>query len=346
MTSSDCEGAGEVFTLSNPAVHHPSSSSSGKLEPFFPSRVNLTVSSQLHLEAPTHSLARTYTLSPSFRAEPSQTSRHLSEFYMLEGEVAFVETLDGLMDIVEDGLRQQAHRIMWASSAPLQRGTRHERIRRDLETIVATQAESEASDTASAETDFEARGDRAPLAHLLNLAARPFARISFAKAVELCNDHHEDAGFRRRASWEEGLGTEHEKWLAAHFDGPVFITHYPKEVKPFYMLPSSADPSFAETYQHGGGGGTVACFDLVMPGIGELVGGSLREHRHEELVERIRQLGMKEEEYQWYLDLRKYGSAPHGGWGMGFDRWVCWVTGVGNVRDVVPFPRWRGNCHY
>jgi asparaginyl-tRNA synthetase len=322
LTSSDCEGAGEVFSLSNPSPN----------EPFFPSRVNLTVSSQLHLEAPTHSLARTYTLSPSFRAEPSQTSRHLSEFYMLEGEVAFVETLDGLMDLVEDGLRQQAHRIMWASSAPGQRGTRPERIRRDLETIAATQEESDI------ETDFEARGDRAPLAHLLNLAARPFARITFAHAVELCVQHHDEAGFRRKAM--DGLGTEHEKWLAAHYDGPVFITHYPKELKPFYMLPSDADPSYT------GSKDTVACFDLVMPGIGELIGGSLREYRHDELLKRMTDMGMKTEEYQWYLDLRKYGSVPHGGWGMGFDRWVCWVTGVGNVRDVVPFPRWRGNCQY
>jgi asparaginyl-tRNA synthetase len=346
----------------------------------------------LHLEAPTHSLARTYTLSPSFRAEPSLTSRHLSEFYMLEGEVAFVQTLDGLMDLVEDGLRKQAERIMWgqrhsSSPAPVgltyaQRSSRHERIRRDLEIIASTQAESEtsistsadgaaAAAAAAAETDFEARADRAPLAHLINLAARPFERISYTEAVRLCRQYADtgDVVFNKVPTWEEGLGTEHEKWLAGHFDGPVFITHYPRAVKPFYMLPSDADPSFASTYAGGrtnthpssagqagaryveaegevSNGDTVACFDLVFPSIGELVGGSLREHRHDHLLSRMQELGMKEEEYQWYLDLRKYGSVPHGGWGMGFDRWVCWVTGVGNVRDVVPFPRWRGNCRY
>lgn len=303
---------------------------------------------------------------------------------MLEGEVAFAETLDGLMNLVEDGLRRQAARIMWGAAGTAaaegidadagtgQRSKRYERIRRDLETISATQAESEETTSAgAAETDFEARLERAPLAHLVNLAARPFTRISYTEAIRLCRQHAQDeadaAGgestglgtFTKVPSWEDGLGTEHEKWLAAHFDGPVFITHYPRAVKPFYMLPSEADPSFASTYgasksdvgeaEHAdanGRGDTVACFDLVFPSIGELVGGSLREHRHAHLLDRMRELGMKQEEYQWYLDLRKYGSVPHGGWGMGFDRWVCWVTGVGNVRDVVPFPRWRGNCRY
>lgn len=247
---------------------------------------------------------------------------------MLEAEIAFVDTLDSLLDVVEQSFQSVAHRVMWSKHA------RHARLRGDLETI------RETIEQGDKETDFEMRGDRAPLSHLINLAARPFTRITYTQAVEMCAEVHEEVGFNKRAEWGEGLGTEHEKWLARHNDGPVFVTHYPRALKPFYMLPSRLSGDGNDSRD------TVACFDLLFPGIGELVGGSLREHRYDELLARIRSAGLDEAAYQWYLDLRRYGSVPHGGWGMGWDRWVCWVTGVGNIRDVVPFPRWRGNCKY
>jgi len=347
LTGSDCEGAGEVFTLSDRGRPSPptlpqsgdspsnslststfssstsassDSSKSGPSRPkvdtpslhsrneaFFPHPVNLIVSSQLHLECPTHALARTYTLSPAFRAEPSLTSRHLSEFYMLEAEVGFIEKLDQLLDIVEEGIKATLRKLLQGNNL------RHVGMRRDLS------------------EEGIGRLDREDLAVA---SIKPFTRITYTHAIELLESHPEASrSFTHEQKWGHSLSSEHEKWLANRLDGPVFVTHYPKTLKPFYMLPS-AD------------GRTVECFDLLLPGLGELAGGSLREHRLPQLSEAISEAGLDAEAYQWYLDLRRYGSIPHGGWGMGWDRWVCWVTGVGNVRDVVPFPRWRGHCKY
>lgn len=402
LTSSDCEGAGEVFSLAPIYSDHPSSSTSSSIgssssstpsasrdlnstedpsapspasspalkgrDTFWPHPVNLTVSSQLHLETPTLALSRAYTLSPAFRAEPSLTSRHLSEFYMLEAEVAFTRTLDELLDVVEDGIRAVLRRLMW------EQGVRAERNRADLELIAHHQNEGdgeghqgEISDSSGSDTntdgstasgtDFEIRGERPPLVHILNAANRPFKRITYTDAVTLLSSaHEEEQSFVHTPTWGEGLSTEHEKWLASHFAGPVFVTHYPRNLKPFYMLPSDADPSYdppthptppkPKESETATDTDTVACFDLLFPGIGEMAGGSLREYRAEQLGRAMEAAGLDKEVYAWYLDLRRLGSVPHGGWGMGWDRWVCWVTGVGNVRDVVPFPRWKGHCKY
>ncbi|OCF45984.1 asparagine-tRNA ligase [Kwoniella heveanensis CBS 569] len=288
LTGSDCEGAGEVFTIHDPSSSSASAASSSssssclpvstKTPPFFPHPVHLTVSGQLHLEAPTHALTRVYTLSPAFRAEPSLTSRHLSEFYMLEGEAAFVETLDQLLDLVEDGVRKTVTGILAVAAEEGTGGSkRGERIRQDLVVIARSLAESESSGTGATEVHDQSTLSRSdPLSHLRQVILKPFTRITYTAALDLLAEVYErEKPFEQDPpKWGEGIATEHEKCKA------------------------------------------------------------------------IENAGMNKEDYEWYLDLRRYGSVPHGGWGMGWERWVCWVTGVGNVRDVVGFARWKGHCKY
>jgi len=324
---------------SPPSPHTPTPT------PFFPHPVNLTVSSQLHLEPPTQALSRIYTLSPSFRAEPSLTSRHLSEFYMLEAELAFVSTLDSLLDVVEAGIQETLKRLLFDSSP------RNSRCRDDLAIIAVSLADaSGSSGYGGVGMDFDIRGEQPNMIHLLNTSSKPFTRITYTAAIDLLLHEHQDGEmeFANPPVWGNGLSTEDEKWLASHFNGPVFVTHYPKSLKPFYMLPSDADPDFISPghASHAASESTVACFDLLFPGVGEMAGGSLREHRLDYLEAAIQDKGMDPKGYEWYLDLRRYGSVPHGGWGMGWERWICWVTGVSNVRDVVAYPRWKGNCKY
>lgn len=359
LTSSDCEGAGEVFTVAQSLPGNGSasplpessagsattstSSSTDTKAPFFPRPVNLTVSGQLHLEAPTHALSRTYTLSPCFRAEPSMTSRHLAEFYMLEAEVAFVRDLPSLLDVVERCFRSVLVSLL---DSPRPRATR---ARADLARIARLRA-AEPESTESTEGSADASD---PLAHIRAAASAPFARLRYSDAITLLQRQHAVAPFAHAPEWSQGLTSEHEKWLAGeHFSRPVFVTDYPATLKPFYMLPSASEgvavvsdlpPDLAPTPDPAL---TVAAFDLLFPGIGEMAGGSLREHRLDTLLAAIRAHGLREDEYTWYLDLRRFGSVPHGGWGMGWERWVCWVTGVGNVRDVVAFPRWAGSCRF
>lgn len=238
---------------------------------------------------------------------------------MLEGEVV-LDTLDQLMDVVEDGIRSVLTRMLGD-------GRRAEGMKRDLGAIAG-----------EGETGID---------HLTSTAGKVFHRLEYTDAIRELTELHEKEPFESIPDWNEGLPTEHEKWLAEKY-GPIFITHYPKHLKPFYMLPSSADPSYSpsQSSSQPQSQETVACFDLLFPGIGELAGGSMREHRLAELEEALDAHGLDKENYGWYLDLRRYGSVPHGGWGMGWDRWISWVTGVGNLRDVVAFPRWKGNCKY
>ena len=285
-------------------------------------------------------LGRAYTLSPSFRAEPSLTSRHLSEFYMLEGELV-IDTLDGLIDVVEDGIRSCIARIVDTSPSSSERT---KRVQRDLVAIAAASVpEGQPTPTYEVSDVLSLRKD------LQRAAATPFTRITYTQAVSLLQGHSSETAFTIKAEWGEGLASEHEKWLAAHFGGPVFITHYPASLKPFYMLPSDAEgagTASSSSTSEPTPGPTVACFDLVVRGLGELVGGSLREHRLDALEASIEKHGLKREEYDWYLDLRRYGSLPHGGWGMGWERWISYITNVPNIRDVVAFPRWVGHCKY
>jgi len=305
ITSSNCEGAGEVFAVS----------SNGKgVDHFFRTPKYLTVSSQLHLEALAAALPRVWTLSPTFRAEKSDTSRHLSEFYMLEVELSFVETLDPLLDVTEDMVRRLVSAL------------RTSRVGQDILVL-----------SGDMRPELEARWEG---------LVRPegWKRLTYSSAIQILRAAAEEGKveFQFPASWGEGLQSEHEKYLAGLY-GPVFVTDYPREIKPFYMLPSHGDSR------------TVACFDLLFPVVGELIGGSLREHRYEELVQNMRSHGLLpgggeaassggETGLRWYTELRKYGSSPHGGFGMGIDRLICYLSGVGNIRDVVAFPRWVGRC--
>jgi len=357
ITSSDCEGAGEVFTVftSGPPegpeesavtgtsrVSLPSSALSPtqkEQDHFFRSPKYLTVSSQLHLECFAHAVPKVWTLSPTFRAEKSDTNRHLSEFYMLEAEVAFTNSLEDVMSVVEDMTRY------------LVSGLAESRIGKEIADIHASRSPEETA--ADGEEIADKGGLRARWESLLT--PNRWTRMTYTQAVEYLSHAvaQGEVNFVFDPIWGNALQAEHEKFLARKLGGsgrgeggPVFVTDYPTTLKPFYMLPTTL----------GGSTETVACFDLLLPHVGELVGGSLREHRYEHLVEKMRAFGLvppaaegagTEEDLgglKWYAELRKWGSATHGGFGMGFDRLLAYVAGIKDIREVVGFPRWRGRC--
>lgn len=290
ITGNDCEGAGETFRLS-PVAHRAGSS----LPPteFFDRAAYLTVSSQLHLEALVHAIPRVYTLSPCFRAERSQTNRHLSEFWMLEAEWGFIDQVGGVCDIVEDSIKHILN---------------HPGLTKDLDLL------------------WNHRGMDGNQRVLQAKETGPWARISYTDAIkELEKVKFE---FEFDPVWGKPMQSEHERWLADKVvQGPVFVTDYPSILKPFYMRANDDDK-------------TVACFDLLMPHLGELVGGSLREERVDRLDSAIYRHGLDGRDYSWYRDLRVHGGAPHGGFGLGFERLIGWITGIENVRECIPFPRW------
>jgi asparaginyl-tRNA synthetase len=305
ITSSDCEGAGEVFTVSSNAskdsVQRLKPEGDAKVEHFFRGPKYLTVSAQLHLEALAQAVDKVWTLSPTFRAEKSDTPRHLSEFYMLEAEQCFVADANEIMDLIENMLRFVAT------------DTLDTKLYQEL---------LQARGTTSSD-DAETHVDSATLdQRWKGLRASYWPRITYESAMQLLVS----------ASHKDGLAAEHERYLATTVGkgSPVFVTDYPSEQKPFYMSPSAS------------GSDTVACFDLLVPDLCELVGGSMREHRSKELVDTMNAKGVAN--LEWYQDLRKYGSVPHGGFGLGFDRLLCYLSGVANLRDVVAFPRWYGRC--
>ncbi|KAJ8107148.1 hypothetical protein OPT61_g9066 [Boeremia exigua] len=332
ITSSDCEGAGEVFTVEPAASEAASapepglSSQAKKLpDPFFGSPKYLTVSSQLHLEALAQSVDKVWTLSPTFRAEKSDTARHLSEFYMLEAELAFVDDLKDVMDVVENMLRSVAIELQAS------------RVGQEL---LEAHAREQSEDSKFVSHDALAQ-------RWQGLVDGPWSRIKYAEAIQHLKDAvaQDKVKFEFSPEHEDGLQTEHERYLAEHLGkgGPIFITDYPRSMKPFYMLPSNSP-----------GSDTVACFDLLVPELCELVGGSMREHRLPELEQAMSDHGLRsaadgsveasDGSLQWYLDLRRYGSVPHGGFGLGFDRLICYLSGVQNIRDVVAFPRYYKKC--
>lgn len=251
---------------------------------------------------------------------------------MLEVELAFVDSLPALLDVAEASVRDTVTRLLTSTSS------RSVRARADIARIRASMRAAEAEQRASAGLPPLEAEEVDPLEHLRS-ATQPFARITYTEAVALLEAQHVEVPFDRPPSWEDGLASEHEKWLCTHFGRPTFVTHYPAAQKPFYMLPSALN-------HQEGKGATVDAFDLLFPGIGEMAGGSMREHRLDSLRASLAAHGLPESEYQWYLDLRRFGSAPHGGWGMGWERWICWITGQSNVRDVVAFPRWAGSCRF
>jgi asparaginyl-tRNA synthetase len=299
ITSSDCEGGGEAFRLA-PLVHDASPSSGLTTtvpQEFFGQPAYLTVSSQLHLEALAASLARVYNLGPCFRAEPSQTSRHLAEFWMLEAEWAFCNSVSELSGFIEGAIKHVL------SALP-------------TEPVLPSQADPSRTEALRAAAD----------------PSKPWARMTYTEAIAELEKHSDQ--FEFKPVWGHGLQSEHERFLAGTVvKGPVFVTDYPASIKPFYCRANAPDSEGRET---------VACLDLLVPGVGELVGGAVREERLELLEAAIKKAGLSEEEYSWYVDLRRHGSAPHGGFGMGFERLIGWVTGIENVRECVAMPRWAG----
>lgn len=322
ITSSDCEGAGEAFQVKADGRGH-----------FFRDPKYLTVSSQLHLEAFAQALGNVWTLSPTFRAEKSDTSRHLSEFYMLEAEMAFVQNMDEVMDLVQNMMKSLAQGLK-------QLGAANELDKNRLDAKEPTE-----------KLAFEDLVDREQLQRRWRglLSSEKWPRITYTEAIEMLRPVADQ--FEHRPTWGAGLQSEHERYLAEHvgFDKennaslPIFVTHYPQDIKAFYM-PLSASPPPQ--------GATVDCFDLLVPNLGELAGGSMREHRLADLENNMRLHGLevpnprqpKSNDMTWYMDLRRWGCPPHGGFGLGFDRLLSYLTGVPNVRDVVPFPRHFERC--
>lgn len=337
ITSSDCEGAGEVFTISTNPISSgvdKQSSLSRRDDQFFQSPKYLTVSTQLHLEALAQSVGKVWTLSPTFRAEKSDTPRHLSEFYMLEAEVAFVEKLDQIMDLVENMLREVA------------RSLKASRVGQELLHARGSGWDEESSESSVTQEILAKRWQ--------GFIDGPWRRITYTEAIKILTAAmvQRKVIFEFTPCFESGLQAEHEKFLAENvgLGGPVFITDYPRRLKPFYMAPS------IESLENTNAGATVACFDLLVPEVCELAGGSMREHRLRELLESMDDRGLKRPvanhlddqisdwPLQWYLDLRRYGSVPHGGFGLGFDRLLGYLSGVSNIREIVGFPRWHGRC--
>ena len=299
ITSSDCEGAGELFRVTSLDPQDLPSRGYSPEEDFFGKKAYLTVSGQLAAEAAACGLGQVYTFGPAFRAEDSNTPRHAAEFWMVEPEVAFAG-LTEIVDLAKELLLFLCQRVL-------------DRCRRDLQLL---------SDFA--EADLPVR-----LEEVLRQGVR---RLEYSEAVDVLQQAEREWAYP--VDFGADLQTEHERYLAEeHFRGPVAVVNYPGEIKPFYMHENED-------------GRTVAGFDCLLPQVGEIIGGSQREARLEVLERRMRELGVDPGEYEWYLDLRRYGSVPHAGFGLGFERLVMFFTGVGNIRDAIPFPRASGQLPY
>jgi len=296
FTSSDCEGAGELFKVSTQDIY-----SGKKLDPkneLFGKKVFLSPSCQLEAEAFALAMGKVYTFGPSFRAENSNTVKHVNEFWHIEPEMAFYELFDD-MDVMEKMVKHVINHLFIT-------------CKNELEFF----------------NNFVEKG---LLDKLHNVADSKFERITYTNAIELLAKNNEN--FEYKVKWGDDIQTEHEKYLTSHFGKPVFVYDYPKEIKAFYMKVNDDHK-------------TVSATDLLVPGIGELCGASEREENYDVLMNRIKELKLSEEDYWWYLNLRKFGSVKHSGFGMGFDRFVMYVTGMTNIRDVIPFPRTPKNCEF
>ena len=300
ITGSDCEGAGEMFQVTTLDLQNVPKNEDGSVDfsqDFYGKPTNLTVSGQLNGETFAMAFKNIYTFGPTFRAEKSNTTRHASEFWMIEPEMAFAD-LDDLLRVEEDMLKYIISYVL--EHAPEEMNF------------------------------FNSFVDKGLLDRLNNILNNDFGRITYTDAVALLEKHNDK--FDYPVSWGCDLQTEHERYLTeVIFKKPVFVTDYPKEIKAFYM---KLNPD----------GKTVAAVDCLVPGIGEITGGSQREDNYDLLKARIEELGMNPEDYGFYMDLRKYGSCRHAGFGLGFERCVMYLTGMGNIRDVLPFPRTVGNC--
>ncbi|HEX7558947.1 MAG TPA: asparagine--tRNA ligase [Usitatibacter sp.] len=302
ITASDAEGAGELFRVSTLDLANLPRTAAGKVDfaqDFFGREAFLTVSGQLNVETYCMALSKVYTFGPTFRAENSNTSRQLAEFWMIEPEIAFADLSDD--------------------------ATLAERL---LKYVLKAVLEERPDDMAF----FEERIEKGVIAKLQGIVDKPFVRMDYTEAISVLEASKQK--FEFPVKWGMDLQSEHERFLAEkHVNGPLILMNYPKEIKAFYMRMNDD-------------GKTVAAMDVLAPGIGEIIGGSQREERLDVLDRRIVESGLDLEGYSWYRDLRRYGTVPHAGFGLGFERTVAYVTGLSNVRDVIPFPRTPGNARY
>ncbi len=300
ITGSDCEGAGEMFTVTTMDMNNLPLTDDGKVdfkEDFFNKQTNLTVSGQLNGETYAMAFRNIYTFGPTFRAENSNTTRHAAEFWMIEPEIAFADLKDDMM-LAESMIKYIIRYVL--ENAPEEMKF------------------------------FNSFIDKGLIERLEGVMNSEFGHVTYTEAIEILEKNNDK--FEFKAYWGCDLQTEHERYLTEEvFKRPVFVTDYPKEIKAFYMKLNED-------------GKTVAAMDCLVPGIGEIIGGSQREDDFEKLSTRMAELGLKAEDYDFYLDLRKYGSTRHAGFGLGFERMIMYVTGMGNIRDVLPFPRTVGNC--
>ena len=297
ITASDAEGAGEMFQVTTLDLDKIKGEVDYSKD-FFGKKAGLTVSGQLEAETFAMAFSKVYTFGPTFRAENSNTTTHLAEFWMIEPEMAFCD-LNGDMDVMEDMLKYVINYVL-----------------------------SNAKDEMSFLDSFVEKGLIEKLTKLVN---SEFVRITHAEVIDILQKAEVKWQFEPKQG--EDIAKEHEKYITEYFNGPVFITNWPKDIKAFYMKQNDD-------------GKTVAAVDLEVPGVGELMGGSQREENYDKLVNRMKELGMDEESMAWYLNLRKYGTCTHSGFGMGFERLVMYLTGVENIRDVIPYYRTPNNCDY
>ena len=302
ITSSDCEGAGELFRISTLDLLNIPKNEQGQIDfgkDFFGKETFLTVSGQLNLEAYCMAMSKVYTFGPTFRAENSNTSRHLAEFWMIEPEIAFAN-LNDICDLSQNMLRYLCNVVL-----------------------------DERADDMEFFNQFVAPGCIERLEHIVHT---DFELMTYTDAIKILEQS--TTSFEFPVSWGLDLQSEHERYLAeVHCKKPVILINYPQEIKGFYMRLNEDEQ-------------TVAAMDVLAPGIGEIIGGSQREERLDILDKRIEESNLNKESYQWYRDLRRYGTVPHAGFGLGFERLISYVTGLGNVRDVIPFPRTPGHADY
>nr|WP_047548315.1 asparagine--tRNA ligase [Psychroserpens sp. Hel_I_66] len=320
ITGSDAEGAGEMFRVSALDAKNPPLDDHGNInykEDFFGKETNLTVSGQLEAETFAMSLGKVYTFGPTFRAENSNTSRHLAEFWMIEPEVAFMD-LAGNMDLAEDFMKSVLTYVL-------------EHNREDLEFL-----EKRLLDEEKTKPQAE-RSEMSLIEKIKFVVDNNFKRVSYTEAIDILKNSKPNKKKKFNyiiEEWGADLQSEHERFLVEkHFKCPVILFDYPANIKAFYMRLNED-------------GKTVRAMDILFPGIGEMVGGSQREERLDVLKEKMKALDIDEEELWWYLDLRKYGTAVHSGFGLGFERLVMFATGMGNIRDVIPYPRTPQNAEF
>ena len=302
LTASDTEGAGELFRVSTLDMTNLPLTDNGDVDysqDFFGKETYLTVSGQLNIETYCAAMSKVYTFGPTFRAENSNTSRHLAEFWMIEPEVAFAD-LEDIAKLAEDLLKYVCRAVL----------------------------QERADDMAF----FAQRIDKAAINRLQHLIDSDFVHMDYSDAIDILQASGKS--FEFPVKWGIDLSSEHERYLAEeHVGAPIVMKNYPKDIKAFYMRINDD-------------GKTVAAMDILAPGIGEIIGGSQREERLDVFDQRLAAMGLAQQDYAWYRDLRRYGTVPHSGFGLGFERLVAYVTGMQNVRDVIPFPRTPGNAHY